>query len=414
MKYRLLSSAASLVNWNLRTFTCSKTLSCNQSFAIHRACVLHHEKATNFRTKSTSTGSKLYSTGLEKNKDEETHHEPENHKVYIEPSDNEIYHEIEQELASKHSIPILSQSTDANDGFNEGADVPAYTHRIRILPYEYESIETYAIGIQPVESEHARDRNSRKKKKAKIPQMQPVFIDFCPPLQSNLGKRFGGQKQGGELLLKAVSPAKYGNNADEVEGGAIVYDLTAGFGQDSMILAGGKTSQVHLVERDPIVALLLKDAYRRLELISNMDEADDRAYNLVKKLHIHQSDAKRFCQTRLVELEIEDQAGKSTAPDVCYLDPMFPPRTKSAAVKKNMQILHGLLHTNEKQTDEERRWLEERDLLLEALALAKSRVVVKRPIKAPPLGTSIEMGKDIRLPSFDLRGSINRFDVYIL
>ena len=34
-------------------------------------------------------------------------------------------------------------------------------------------------------------------------------------------------------------------------------------------------------------------------------------------------------------------------PDVCYLDPMFPPRTRSEAVKKDMQILHSLLGSNE-------------------------------------------------------------------
>ena len=31
-------------------------------------------------------------------------------------------------------------------------------------------------------------------------------------------------------------------------------------------------------------------------------------------------------------------------PDVVYLDPMFPPRTKSSLVKKDMQLLHRLLH----------------------------------------------------------------------
>ena len=32
----------------------------------------------------------------------------------------------------------------------------------------------------------------------------------------------------------------------------------------------------------------------------------------------------------------------SPAPDVVYLDPMFPERTKSAAVKKKFQLLHHL------------------------------------------------------------------------
>jgi len=75
---------------------------------------------------------------------------------------------------------------------------------------------------------------------------------------------------------------------------------------------------------------------------------------------------------------------------------MFPPRTKSAAVKKNMQILHGLFHTNEKH------WVvmsggqrKQQDLRNEAHTLAKSRVVVKRPVNAPQLGTSsVEAGQN--------------------
>ena len=39
-------------------------------------------------------------------------------------------------------------------------------------------------------------------------------------------------------------------------------------------------------------------------------------------------------------------------PDVVYLDPMFPPRTRPSAVKKNIQILHSLLDTQQKiETD---------------------------------------------------------------
>ena len=36
------------------------------------------------------------------------------------------------------------------------------------------------------------------------------------------------------------------------------------------------------------------------------------------------------------------EQGELAAPDVVYLDPMFPERTKSAAVKKKFQLLHHL------------------------------------------------------------------------
>eukprot|EP00585_Thalassiosira_rotula_P005900 CAMPEP_0196155466 /NCGR_PEP_ID=MMETSP0910-20130528/40688_1 /TAXON_ID=49265 /ORGANISM="Thalassiosira rotula, Strain GSO102" /LENGTH=78 /DNA_ID=CAMNT_0041419681 /DNA_START=26 /DNA_END=262 /DNA_ORIENTATION=- len=72
---------------------------------------------------------------------------------------------------------------------------------------------------------------------------------------------------------------------------------------------------------------------------------------------------------------------------------------------------------------------EERALLLAACDCATRRVVVKRPVGAEPLGLSCEIaaythnGKDdeedydhddVRKPSYDIRGSVNRFDVYII
>ena len=39
------------------------------------------------------------------------------------------------------------------------------------------------------------------------------------------------------------------------------------------------------------------------------------------------------------------------APHVCYLDLMFPPRTKSSAVKKKMQLLQGLLGKEQRSSE---------------------------------------------------------------
>lgn len=323
-------------------------------------------------------------------------------KFCVSSSGNPAFGPMEEEIASKYSIPTIPEGETSES---------AYTHCVHILPYEYNLVKSYAVGIQPLETSSADQRRAnRKKKNTKSTQMQPTFIDFCPPLNSNLGKRVGGQRQGGEMLLKAVAPAKYSNE----RGGAIVYDLTAGFGQDSMILAAGHTGQVHMMERDPIVALLLKDAMRRLHLIA--EEIDEnRCHSLNEKLFLHESDAVNFCKKRRVDLNYNIGDDCAEAPDVCYLDPMFPPRTKSAAVKKNMQILHGLFHTNEELDNDNERWQQEQELLNAALALAKSRVVVKRPVNAPPLGTSTDVPYDmsVPLPSFELKGSINRFDIYM-
>ena len=435
MKYhRILSTAtAAFVNWNTRT--CSRSL-CSSS-SSSRATIDHSSQSQLLNERRClSTETKLYFS--EKNIDGESTTTASSSTiqrlpstVFLELSDDDKFSQIGQDIATLHSIPILSTQSADDNGLS------SYTHCIHILPYEYNTLQTYAIAIQPIaivnssqQQSSKQQRANGKRKNSKVPQISPVYIDFCPPLQSTLGKRLG-QSQGGEMLLKAVAPGKYGNrnsNDDDDSGhsgkssGAIVYDLTAGFGQDSMILAAGKTAQVHMVERDPIVGLLLNDAVRRLNLIAEMDQhdGDARAQLLVDKVRLHQDDAVGFCRKRISELNAGDGHGESSeqeqAPDVCYLDPMFPPRTKSAAVKKNMQILHGLFHTNEKTLGDDERWAEEQDLLNEALTLAKSRVVVKRPVNAPPLGTSsVEAGRStIRLPSFDLRGSGNRFDVYII
>ena len=140
-------------------------------------------------------------------------------------------------------------------------------------------------------------------------------------------------------------------------------------------------------------------------------------------------------------------------PDIVYLDPMFPPRTKSAAVKKNMQILHGRFFSDDGAERGASRSIEEEATLLQAAwEAAKYRVVVKRPIKADPLGAAGEeeagglpgdptvgIGQNNKgvggviceddddddnllseiptrsslKPSYSVRGTVNRWDVYV-
>jgi len=82
-------------------------------------------------------------------------------------------------------------------------------------------------------------------------------------------------------------------------------------------------------------------------------------------------------------------------PDVIYLDPMYPHREKSAAVKKEMRVFQSLVGED----------LDADNLLEPALALAKYRVVVKRPSYAPPLNN--------KKPSTSIKMKKNRFDVYV-
>ena len=82
-------------------------------------------------------------------------------------------------------------------------------------------------------------------------------------------------------------------------------------------------------------------------------------------------------------------------PDVVYLDPMFPERRKSAAVKKKFQLIHHL----------ERPCEDEKALLQAALAANPRKIVVKRPLKGSALA-------GVR-PSYALAGKAIRYDVIV-
>ena len=136
-----------------------------------------------------------------------------------------------------------------------------------------------------------------------------------------------------------------------------------------------------MFERQPIVAALLADGLQRLR-----SSGDEQELAIAQRLSLHQGDS-LTCVAALAEQE---------APDVIYLDPMFPERGKSAKVKKSMAFFHQLVGSDDDAAA----------LLPLALATAGYRVVVKRPRHAPPLA-------DIK-PGLCFEGKSTRFDVYPL
>ena len=141
-----------------------------------------------------------------------------------------------------------------------------------------------------------------------------------------------------------------------------IWDMTAGLGKDSILLALAG-AHVTLMERDPIVSTLLSDAMRRLLLVAAVEEEDKDgekddlssksrskrialAKTLSKCMTFRPGDgislANHFLQQQQQPQQDQDRKEQTeellppplTAPHVCYLDPMFPPRTKSSAVKK--------------------------------------------------------------------------------
>lgn len=156
-------------------------------------------------------------------------------------------------------------------------------------------------------------------------------------------------------------------------------DATAGLGADALLLAAAGFT-VTLFERDAVIAALLADALRRAK-------EDPELADIVARMRLVEGDS-------IEGLHRMAQAGER--PEVVYLDPMFPERTKSAAVKKKFQLLHHL-----------ERPCADPELLLEAARAVRPRkVVVKRPVKGPQLAGV--------KPSHTVAGKAVRYDCIVL
>ena len=197
-----------------------------------------------------------------------------------------------------------------------------------------------------------------------------ISIDF---LKGTLAHRqqFGGGR--GQAIAKAMG-LKSGTTPR-------ILDTTAGLAGDAFILAT-LGCPVTLIERSPIIFSLIENAVERASL-------SDKFQTILKQgFHLINCDANDYITE---QLSIE-----STAPDVIYIDPMYPERKKSALVKKDMQILQRL-HGKEDNTAE---------LLEKALLYAKKRVVVKRPIHAECINK--------RTPNTCIKSKKTRYDIYTI
>lgn len=197
-------------------------------------------------------------------------------------------------------------------------------------------------------------------------QPKTLRIDFADP---HLQFRIKRARHQGDPLLKAFGLKP---NQDP----ANIVDATAGLGQDAFLLAALGHHQVALFEKHPDIHALLADALQRARL--QVDLSD-----IINRMTLYSGDA---CQ-RLLELNFQ--------PEYVYLDPMFPEKKKSALSKQSMEILKQICDLSEQP-----------ELLTVARQIALKRVVVKRPIHAPPLGN--------QTPSFSHRYQSCRFDVYTL
>ncbi|CEM30683.1 unnamed protein product [Vitrella brassicaformis CCMP3155] len=226
-----------------------------------------------------------------------------------------------------------------------------------------------------------------------------------------LGRRLVGVSRGQgprEMVAKAVTSAKVK--------APCVWDMTAGLGRDAAVLAAAGCT-VRMLERHPGLAALLEDGVQRLHRHTDANTrpaADSQGIFLdgtpsaalvpgpgfsKRLLGCHCMDSSGLIKPGDLQRDVPSWM-TDERPDVCYLDPMFPPRTKSAEVRKDLRLLQDLLGHSDTDADHEM-------LFRTALRLCRWRVVVKRPASGPPL-----LGVQ---PSMSVRGrdTINRFDVYL-
>lgn len=204
-----------------------------------------------------------------------------------------------------------------------------------------------------------------KLKKLGEKKLRPIMVDFLSGKNIFRKNQGGGKKQ---LIARAVGIGKKRKLK--------VLDVNAGLGGDAFFLAS-LGAEVIMLERSPIIALLLEDGLQRATGFFKKEKIDLKLLN---------QDALQYLNT----------INLSSKPDVIYLDPMYPVRKKSALGSKEMMILKEMVGED----------LDSSAVLSLALKIALSRVVVKRPKLAPAIGN--------KKPDLVFFGKSTRFDVYLI
>lgn len=241
---------------------------------------------------------------------------------------------VADEIAQKINIPLISALT------------PEAINR-----YDYIVVVTHTfIGIQKTTS-----------------PFSPYYIDYA---NKKMHYRIHHASLRNEALARAIGLNPKASTYH-------IMDATAGMGYDSFLLAS-LGYRVTMFERSPIIHTLLADALLRASHLEAFKKITER-------IELVQGDS-----------VLSQEQWIKKPPNVIYVDPMFPPRHKSALAKKEMQLLQGILAGSV-----------ENDVLLFEMALscATHRVVVKRPRLGIPITE--------RKPNFTLIGKASRFDVYM-
>ena len=178
--------------------------------------------------------------------------------------------------------------------------------------------------------------------------------------------RFGGGR--GQDLAKAMG----------LRGGKtpMIVDATAGLGRDSFLLAS-LGAQVILIERSEKMHALLVDGMNRAE------NEGGEFREIIGRMSLMKGDAKDL---------IPELSGEAI-----LIDPMHPPRQKSALVKRELRQVREIVGTDDDAAD----------LVRIALAHAQNRVVLKWPAKADPID-------GLKACTHQILGKTTRYDVFMV
>ena len=178
--------------------------------------------------------------------------------------------------------------------------------------------------------------------------------------------RFGGGR--GQDLAKAM-----GLRAGKTP---MIVDATAGLGRDSFLLAS-LGAQVILIERSEKMHALLVEGMNRAE------NEGGEFREIIGRMSLMKGDAKDL---------IPELSGEAI-----LIDPMHPPRQKSALVKRELRQVREIVGADDDAAD----------LVRIALAHAQNRVVLKWPAKADPID-------GLKACTHQILGKTTRYDVFMV
>ena len=156
----------------------------------------------------------------------------------------------------------------------------------------------------------------------------------------------------------------------------MIVDATAGLGRDSFLLAS-LGAQVILIERSEKMHALLVEGMNRAE------NEGGEFREIIGRMSLMKGDAKDL---------IPELPGEAI-----LIDPMHPPRQKSALVKQELRQVREIVGTDDDAAD----------LVRIALAHAYNRVVLKWPAKADPID-------GLKACTHQILGKTTRYDVFMV